>query len=55
MALREGKASCALCDWRNEWVCYLRDLTQTGDLASVGVYGEEHRSGLRGLRLQQLQ
>lgn len=39
----------------NEWVRYLWDLTQAGDLACVGVYSEEHRSGLRGLRLQQLQ
>lgn len=39
----------------NEQVCYLWDLTQAGDLASVGVNGEEHGSSLRGIFLQQLQ
>lgn len=34
---------------------YLRNLTQAGDLAGLGVDGEEHGGGLRGLRLQQLQ
>ncbi|KAF3854460.1 hypothetical protein F7725_022515 [Dissostichus mawsoni] len=39
----------------SEWTCYLWDLTQAGDLAGFRVYSEEHRSGLRRLRLQQLQ
>lgn len=39
----------------NDLVCYLWNLTQAGDLSGVGVYGEEHSSGLRRVRLQQLQ
>lgn len=34
---------------------YLGDLTQAGDLSSLGVDSEEHSGRLRGLRLQQLQ
>lgn len=39
----------------NDGVRYLWNLTQAGDLASVGVDSEEHCGGLRRVGLQQLQ
>lgn len=39
----------------NQALSYLRDLTEAGDLAGLGVDREEHGGGLRRLRLQQLQ